>query len=186
MEVPRKVGGITGANGGGRGRAVARRLAREGASLVGADINEGGGRSQSGTCGVFPRSRKPSVLWLGGEKTSAKTVERTPLANQLNKHLQTTLTEAAKMAPRNNVELAMLHCKERHKGNAHKPGGLPHGGRYVYCGLHRNMARQLAEKPCPHRRPTESQTASGVSHSLARDMRQGPRSSWLHEAMIRY
>ena len=37
----------------------------------------------------------------GAEKSSANTVQRTPLSKQRNKHLQTTLIEAAKMAPRN-------------------------------------------------------------------------------------
>ncbi len=36
-------------------------------------------------------------------------MQRTPLSKQRNKHLQTTLVEAAKMAPRNSPELAMLY-----------------------------------------------------------------------------
>src|SRR6266849_6755383 len=36
----------------------------------------------------------------GAEKSSGNTVQRTPLSKQRNKHLQTTLIEAAKMAPR--------------------------------------------------------------------------------------
>jgi transposase len=36
-------------------------------------------------------------------------VQRTPLSKQRNKHLQTTLIEAAKMAPLNSAELAMLY-----------------------------------------------------------------------------
>src|SRR5260370_31656456 len=38
----------------------------------------------------------------GAEKSTANTVQRTPLSKQRNKHLQTTLIEAAKMAPRNS------------------------------------------------------------------------------------
>jgi transposase len=56
----------------------------------------------------------------GSEKSSANTVQRTPLSKQRNKHLQTTLIEAAKMAPRYNPELAMLYDKERKKGNANR------------------------------------------------------------------
>ena len=56
----------------------------------------------------------------GAEKSSGSTVQRTPLSKQRNKHLQTTLIEAAKMAPRNNSELAMLYDKEKQKGNAHR------------------------------------------------------------------
>ena len=44
----------------------------------------------------------------GAEKSSGTTVQRTPLLKQRNQHLQTTLIEAAKMAPRNSPELAML------------------------------------------------------------------------------
>jgi len=47
-------------------------------------------------------------------------VQRTPLSKQRNKHLQTTLIEAAKMAPRNSAELAMLYDKEKQKGNANR------------------------------------------------------------------
>ncbi len=63
-------------------------------------------------------------------------MQRTPLSKQRNKHLQTTLIEAAKMAPRNSTELAMLYDKEKQKGNANRAtlavaevGGLPYGGR---------------------------------------------------------
>ena len=56
----------------------------------------------------------------GAEKSSANTVQRTPLSKQRNKHLQTTLIEAAKMAPRNSSELAMLYDKEKQKGHANR------------------------------------------------------------------
>src|SRR5258708_1784704 len=56
----------------------------------------------------------------GAEKSSGNTVQRTQLSKQRNKHLQTTLIEAAKMAPRNNPELAMLYDQEKQKGNANR------------------------------------------------------------------
>ena len=56
----------------------------------------------------------------GAEKSSGNTVQRTPLSKQRNKHLQTTLIEAAKMAPRNSSELAMLYDREKQKGNANR------------------------------------------------------------------
>src|SRR6266699_2842550 len=56
----------------------------------------------------------------GAEKRSGNTVQRTPLSKQRNKHLQSTLIEAAKMAPRNSPELAMLYDKEKQKGNANR------------------------------------------------------------------
>jgi NAD(P)-dependent dehydrogenase (short-subunit alcohol dehydrogenase family) len=43
MTVREKIAVVTGAGGGGQGRAVARRLAREGASIVVSDVNESGG-----------------------------------------------------------------------------------------------------------------------------------------------
>ena len=45
----------------------------------------------------------------GAEKSSGNTMQRTPLSKQRNKHLQTTLSEAAKMAPRYSPTLALLY-----------------------------------------------------------------------------
>jgi hypothetical protein len=42
------------------------------------------------------------------------------VAKQRNKHLQTTLIEAAKMAPRYSPDLAMLYDKQKQKGNANR------------------------------------------------------------------
>ncbi len=56
----------------------------------------------------------------GAEKSSANMIQRTPLSKQRNKHLQTTLIEAAKMAPRYSAVLAMLYDKEKQKGNANR------------------------------------------------------------------
>jgi transposase len=56
----------------------------------------------------------------GAEKSSANTVQRTPLSKQRNKHLQTTLIEAAKMAPRYSPELALLYDREKQRGNANR------------------------------------------------------------------
>src|SRR3989454_1343273 len=56
----------------------------------------------------------------GAENSSANLIKRTPLSKQRNKHLQTTLIEAAKMAPRNSVDLAMLYDREKQKGNANR------------------------------------------------------------------
>jgi transposase len=47
-------------------------------------------------------------------------MQRTPLSKQRNKHLQTTLIEAAKMAPRYNPTLALLYDCEKQKGNANR------------------------------------------------------------------
>lgn len=56
----------------------------------------------------------------GAEKSSANTVQRTPLSKQRNKHLQTTLIEAAKMAPRYSSTLALLYDREKQRGNANR------------------------------------------------------------------
>ena len=45
---------------------------------------------------------------------------RTPLSKQRNKHLQRVLVEAAKVAPRESPELALLHGRELQKGNANR------------------------------------------------------------------
>jgi len=54
------------------------------------------------------------------KKSSANTVQRTPISKQRNKHLQTTLIEAAKMAPRYSPHLALLYDQEKRKGNANR------------------------------------------------------------------
>jgi transposase len=56
----------------------------------------------------------------GAEKSSSDTVRRTPISKQRNKHLQTTLIEAAKMAPRYSPTLALLYDREKQKGNANR------------------------------------------------------------------
>jgi transposase len=56
----------------------------------------------------------------GAEKSTGNTTQRTPLSKQRNKHLQTTLIEAAKMAPRISPDFAMLYDRERQKGNANR------------------------------------------------------------------
>src|SRR5260370_40582010 len=49
----------------------------------------------------------------GAENSSANIIKRTPLSKQRNKHLQTMLIEAAKIAPRNSPRLAMLYDREK-------------------------------------------------------------------------
>jgi hypothetical protein len=51
----------------------------------------------------------------GAERSSAEVRKRTPLSKQRNKHLQTTLIEAAKMAPRISPDLAALYDREKQK-----------------------------------------------------------------------
>jgi transposase len=56
----------------------------------------------------------------GAEKSSADKVIRTPLSKQRNKHIQHVLVEAAKLAPRQNHELALVYEKEKQKGNGNR------------------------------------------------------------------
>ena len=53
------------------------------------------------------------IYWglCGAVKSSANTVQSRPLSKQRNKHLQTTLIEEAKMAPRNGPTLALLYVR---------------------------------------------------------------------------
>lgn len=56
----------------------------------------------------------------GDQHSSADRMQRTPLSKQRNKHLQTTLIEAAKMAPRYSPTLALLYDREKQQGNANR------------------------------------------------------------------
>jgi transposase len=56
----------------------------------------------------------------GAEKSSSDTVRRTPISKQRNKHLQTTMIEAAHMAPRYSPTLALLYDREKQKSNANR------------------------------------------------------------------
>jgi len=67
----------------------------------------------------FP-SYKQAVSYCGlcgAEDSSAGKTKRTPISKQRNKHLQTVLIEAAKLAPRLHADLALVHTKELEKGN---------------------------------------------------------------------
>ena len=52
-----------------------------------------------------------------GQNESAGKEKRGPISKQRNKHLQTVLIEAAKLAPRWNPQLAEVHEKEIAKGS---------------------------------------------------------------------
>ena len=56
----------------------------------------------------------------GAEKSSGGKRERTPISKQRNKHLQSMLIEAAKLAPRWNAELALVYEREKQKGNCNQ------------------------------------------------------------------
>lgn len=51
---------------------------------------------------------------------SAEKQQRAPISKQRNPHLQRVLIEAAKLAPRWNAQLAMVHDQELKRGNANR------------------------------------------------------------------
>ena len=78
----------------------------------GADLGAGGGGGERFS------SIKKAISYCGlcgAEKSSGNTTQRTPLSKQRNKHLQTTLIEAAKMAPRYSPALALLYDTEKQR-----------------------------------------------------------------------
>src|SRR6516225_8392049 len=56
----------------------------------------------------------------GDERSSADKAMRMPLSKQRNKHIQRTLVEAAKLAPRQSYELAVIYEREKQKGNSNR------------------------------------------------------------------
>ena len=54
------------------------------------------------------------------QRESAGKDQRGPISKKRNKHLQTMLIEAAKLAPRWNAQLAALHEKEVNQGNRNR------------------------------------------------------------------
>jgi transposase len=56
----------------------------------------------------------------GAERSSAETIKRMPISKQRNKHLQSVLIEAAKLAPRLSPDLALVYDTEKQKGHANR------------------------------------------------------------------
>jgi transposase len=68
-------------------------------------------------------SSRQAVSYCGlcsGQHESAGKEQRGPISKQRNKHLQTKLIEAAKLAPHWNEQLAVLHEKELARGNRNR------------------------------------------------------------------
>jgi transposase len=69
------------------------------------------------------RSIKKAISYCGlcgDERSSADKVMRMPLSKQRNKHIQHVLIEAAKLAPRECHELALVRERELEKGNPNR------------------------------------------------------------------
>jgi transposase len=54
----------------------------------------------------------------GDEKSSAGKLMRTSLSKRRNKHIQRVLTEAAKLAPKEDNDLALVYERARQKESA--------------------------------------------------------------------
>jgi transposase len=70
---------------------------------------------------------KRAVSYCGlcsAQVESAGKIQRRPLSKQRNKHLQSVLIEAAKLAPRHNVQLARVYEREREHGANHNRASL--------------------------------------------------------------
>jgi transposase len=68
-------------------------------------------------------SARQAVSYCGlcsAQRESAGKEQRGPISKKRNKHLQTILIEAAKLAPRWNPQLAALHEKELTRGNRNR------------------------------------------------------------------
>lgn len=75
-----------------------------------------------GDPGRFNNSRQ-AISYCGlcsAQQESAGKERRGPISKKRNKHLQTMLIEAAKLAPHWNLQLATLHEKERARGNRNR------------------------------------------------------------------
>lgn len=69
------------------------------------------------------KSTKQAVSYCGlcsAQKESGGKEQRGPISKKRNKHLQTVLIEAAKLAPRWNEQLAEAHAKELTRGNRNR------------------------------------------------------------------
>jgi transposase len=69
------------------------------------------------------RSNKQAISYCGlcaDEKSSADKTMRMPLSKQRNKHIQRVLVEAAKLAPRESPELALIRDRELERGNRNR------------------------------------------------------------------
>jgi transposase len=69
------------------------------------------------------RSIKQAISYCGlcgDERSSADKVMRMPLSKQRNKYIQRVLVEAAKLAPRQSAELALIHQKAIEKGTRNR------------------------------------------------------------------
>jgi hypothetical protein len=87
-------------------------------------------RMATGDCFLLPSGRpsrfrtiKNAISYCGlcgDERSSADKVMRMSLSKQRNKHIQRALVEAAKLAPRQSHELAIIYDRGKQQGNGNR------------------------------------------------------------------
>ena len=115
----------------------------------------------------------------GDERSSADKVLRMPLSKQRNKYIQRTLIEAAKLAPRECHELAMVRERELQKGNPNR-ATLAVAGRWLAiclpwsaenrtsCLPRRSTVQRQREKPFQLRKEQKHQDYSDAQAARSR------------------
>jgi transposase len=68
----------------------------------------------------FGSIKQTISYFCADERSSADKAMRMPLSKQRNKHIQCALVEAAKLALRQNHEMAVIYDQERQKGNSNR------------------------------------------------------------------
>ena len=111
------------------------------------------------------RSIKQAISYCGlcgDEKSSADKVMRTPLSKQRNKHIQRVLVEAAKLAPKQNHELAsgLRKGEAERKCQSSDAGGSPQDGR---------LAARRRSRATGFRAFRRSQQRGGLNRRLRRE-----------------
>lgn len=102
-------------------------------------------------------SNKQAISYCGlcaDEKSSADKVMRMPLSKQRNKHIQRVLIEAAKLAPRESPELAMIRERELERGNPNR--ATPAVARKMVCYMLAVERRQKDFVTAGELMPTEA------------------------------
>jgi transposase len=111
-------------------------------------------------------SRFPSVKdaisycgLCGAEQSSGGKAQRTPISKKRNKHLQTTLIEAAKVATRWHPELAALYEREKQKGHRNR-GTLAVARKIVAYLLAVDRSERIFEPKPPGGKPGVAEVAA--------------------------
>src|SRR5258705_13569232 len=77
--------------------------------------------NEAGRCTTIRRTETSNYCGLcSAQRSSADKLLRMPISKQRNKHIQQTLVEAAKLAPRYSHELALVYERERQRGNKNR------------------------------------------------------------------